>query len=106
MPPIIFPVIGVLSTGSDLCSGYKLTTLSFFTHLVDVLGPEEFLAPVCMLIIGKAANRVARQQGDDLHATLTLSLSIIHHYSSGVQMTASPPFFAFAFTTDQTFYSH
>ncbi|KAI0063355.1 ARM repeat-containing protein [Artomyces pyxidatus] len=58
----------------------------FFVHLIDVLGPEEFLALVCMLIIGKTATRVVRQQGDDLAATLALPLSLLHHYPLKVQI--------------------
>lgn len=62
---------------------------SFFTHLVDVLGAESFLAPVCVLIIGKAANKVVRQHGEDLKSTLALPLSVLHHYPADVQLSVS-----------------
>ncbi|KAI0311668.1 hypothetical protein OF83DRAFT_1068421 [Amylostereum chailletii] len=58
----------------------------FFVHLVDVLGPEEFLPLVCLLFVGKTANRIVRQSGDDLHATLSLPLSLIYHYPISVQL--------------------
>ncbi|KAA1474189.1 hypothetical protein DENSPDRAFT_781033 [Dentipellis sp. KUC8613] len=58
----------------------------FFTHLVDVLGPEDFLAPLCVLIISKVANRIVRQHGEELQATLALPLSILHHHAPAKQI--------------------
>ncbi|KAH9033947.1 hypothetical protein EDB84DRAFT_1578278 [Lactarius hengduanensis] len=58
----------------------------FFIHLVDVLGPEEFLSIVCMLIVAKADKRVVRLQGRDLRAALALPLSLLQHYPSNIQL--------------------
>jgi U3 small nucleolar RNA-associated protein 10 len=58
----------------------------FYIHLVDVLGPEEFLSIVCMLIVAKADKRLVRLQGRELRAALALPLSLLHHYSSSVQL--------------------
>ncbi|KAH8987299.1 hypothetical protein EDB92DRAFT_1876367 [Lactarius akahatsu] len=58
----------------------------FFIHLVDVLGPEEFLSIICMLIVAKADKRVVRLQGRDLRAALALPLSLLQHYPSNIQL--------------------
>lgn len=58
----------------------------FYIHLVDVLGPEEFLSIVCMLIVAKADKRLVRLQGRELRAALALPLSLLQHYSSSVQL--------------------
>ncbi|KAG1826382.1 hypothetical protein EV424DRAFT_1345692 [Suillus variegatus] len=34
---------------------------SFFIHLADVLGPQEFLAPVCMSLVDRVANWVLKE---------------------------------------------
>ncbi|KAL6308934.1 hypothetical protein BKA93DRAFT_724934 [Sparassis latifolia] len=51
-----------------------------FSHLVDVLGPEEFLPPVCMLLVDRMTNRVVRQNFQDARITLSLPLNIVQHY--------------------------
>ena len=61
----------------------------FFIHLVDVLGPEEFLSIVCMLIVAKADKRIVRLQGRDLRAALALPLSLLQHYPSNIQLPVS-----------------
>ncbi|KAH9943771.1 hypothetical protein B0H21DRAFT_877669 [Amylocystis lapponica] len=53
----------------------------FFSHLVDVLGPDEFLPPVCMLLVDKMANRVVRQNAQDAHSSLSLPLTAFQQYS-------------------------
>lgn len=58
----------------------------FFIHLVDVLGPEEFLSVICMLIVAKADKRLVRLQGRDLRAALALPLSLLQHYPSHIQL--------------------
>lgn len=60
----------------------------FFIHLVDVLGPEEFLSIVCMLIVAKADKRVVRLQGRDLRGALALPLSLLQQYPSNIQLPA------------------
>ncbi|KII90106.1 hypothetical protein PLICRDRAFT_686024 [Plicaturopsis crispa FD-325 SS-3] len=59
---------------------------NFFAHLVDVMGPDEFLAPICMLLVDKAGNRVIRQNVDDAQAALALPLSLLQHYSPAIQI--------------------
>ena len=60
--------------------------IRFFIHLVDVLGPEEFLSVICMLIVAKADKRLVRLQGRDLRAALALPLSLLQHYPSNIQL--------------------
>ncbi|KAG7447396.1 uncharacterized protein BT62DRAFT_967377 [Guyanagaster necrorhizus] len=59
---------------------------NFFIHLVDVLGPNDYLAPVCLLLIEKAANRVVRQSPDEARGTFALPLSLLHHYPGAMQL--------------------
>ncbi|KAL0575096.1 snoRNA-binding rRNA-processing protein utp10 [Marasmius crinis-equi] len=61
---------------------------NFFAHLVDVLGPADFLAPVCLLLVDKSSNRIARQSSDDAQATLAVPTSLMHHYSPALQIAA------------------
>lgn len=58
---------------------------SFFVHLTEVLGGDEFLAPISMLLIEKVAGRVVRQSQSDAQASLSIPLSILHHYGSATQ---------------------
>lgn len=60
---------------------------SFFTHLVDVLDPAEFLAPATMLLADKMANRVPRQNERDAENSLMLPIALSNHY--GVQLRLS-----------------
>lgn len=60
--------------------------LSFFAHLVDVLGAENFLAPVTMLLLEKMANRIVRQPAVEVPSTLSLPVSIFQHYSYSLQI--------------------
>ncbi|KAG0706218.1 hypothetical protein DFH29DRAFT_902720 [Suillus ampliporus] len=53
---------------------------NFFIHLVDVLGPQEFLAPVCMLLVDRVANRVSRQHEDEASTSLGLPISLLRHF--------------------------
>ena len=66
--------------------------LSFFAHLVDVLGAKDFLAPVTMLLLDKMANRIVRQSAVDVPGTLSLPLSIFQHYSYSLQIHVSSLF--------------
>ncbi|KAG5637085.1 hypothetical protein H0H81_005818 [Sphagnurus paluster] len=59
---------------------------NFFAHLINVLGYEDFLPPVCMLLVEKMANRVVRQSADDVQVSLALPTSILHHTSSSLQI--------------------
>ncbi|KAG7098539.1 hypothetical protein E1B28_000475 [Marasmius oreades] len=61
---------------------------NFFAHLVDVLGPGDFLAPVCLLLVEKSTNRIIRQNTDDSQTALAPPTSLIHHYSAPLQISA------------------
>jgi U3 small nucleolar RNA-associated protein 10 len=64
----------------------NLRGYSFFTHLVDVLGPEDFLPPICMLLVEKIANRVVRQSSEEVQNSLALPSSVLDHNSSILQI--------------------
>lgn len=51
----------------------------FFTHLVSVLGTGDFLAPVCMLLVEKVANRVVRQSAQDVQSLLELPVALMNN---------------------------
>jgi hypothetical protein len=55
--------------------------LSFFAHLVDVLGAKDFFAPVTMLLLEKMANRIVRQPAVEVPNTLALPVSIFQNNS-------------------------
>lgn len=63
--------------------------LSFFAHLVDVLGAKDFLAPVTMLLIEKMANRIVRQPTVEVPTTISLPVSIFRHNNYSVQIHVS-----------------
>ncbi|KAJ7701560.1 hypothetical protein B0H17DRAFT_1195339 [Mycena rosella] len=58
---------------------------SFFGHLVDVLGPTDFLPPLCMLLVEKLANRVVRQTPEEVQNLLGLPISVLHRHSPSLQ---------------------
>jgi U3 small nucleolar RNA-associated protein 10 len=60
------------------------TWSSFFTHLVDVLGPSDFLAPICMLLVQKNASRAIRKNADE---ALALPLSVLQHYEPSIRIS-------------------
>lgn len=62
---------------------------SFFVHLAQVLGPQEFLAPLCMLLVDKVANRAVRQTPEEAQATLALPVALSRHFSRPVQIYVS-----------------
>jgi U3 small nucleolar RNA-associated protein 10 len=59
----------------------------FFFHLVDVLGPADFLAPTVMLMVAKLSNRVIRQTPQEARGTLTLPVAVLQHFSPSLQMS-------------------
>ena len=69
--------------------GFLTRLQSFFIHLVDVLDPAEFLAPVTMLLADKMANRVPRQNERDSENSLTLPLALSYHYSMQLRLSVS-----------------
>ncbi|KAF7977911.1 hypothetical protein HWV62_2480 [Athelia sp. TMB] len=74
----------------------------FFSHLVDVMGPGDFLAPVCMLLIEKVANRIHRQNVDEVQASFALPVSILQQYTAEVQVTVLINFVGHALQTLST----
>ncbi|KAI0670242.1 hypothetical protein C8Q78DRAFT_1138718 [Trametes maxima] len=61
--------------------------VNFFSHLVDTLGPEDFLAPVTMLLVDRVANRVVRQNATDSVGSLFLPLAVCEKYPAGLQLS-------------------
>ncbi|KAI6117492.1 hypothetical protein EV401DRAFT_2197674 [Pisolithus croceorrhizus] len=59
---------------------------NFFLHLAEVLGPEEFLAPLCMLLVDKVINRVVRQTLEEAQTTLALPIALLRHFSRPLQI--------------------
>ncbi|WVQ95966.1 hypothetical protein IAU59_003065 [Kwoniella sp. CBS 9459] len=53
----------------------KHRTLPFFVHLVRFLGPAEFLAPVCMLLVDRATTKAGRS-GNSVSTVLELPSSL------------------------------
>ena len=89
MLPIISHVIDATSLYRFLSMTFELMLLSFFAHLVDVLGAKDFLAPVTMLLLEKMANRIVRQPAIEVPNTLSLPVSIFQHYSYSLQIHVS-----------------
>ncbi|KAJ7146113.1 hypothetical protein C8R44DRAFT_600928 [Mycena epipterygia] len=58
---------------------------SFFGHLADVLGPTDFLPPLCMLLVEKLANRVVRQTPEEVQNLLALPISVLHRHAPALQ---------------------
>lgn len=63
--------------------------LSFFSHLVDTLGPADFLAPVTMLLVDRVANRVVRQNATESAGSLFLPLAVCERYPANLQLPVS-----------------
>ncbi|KAJ7756261.1 hypothetical protein B0H16DRAFT_696293 [Mycena metata] len=59
---------------------------SFFGHLVDVLGPADFLPPLCMLLVEKMASRVVRQTPEEVQNSLVLPISVLHRHPPALQI--------------------
>ncbi|KAJ3784963.1 armadillo-type protein [Lentinula aff. detonsa] len=74
---------------------------NFFSHLVTVLGPKDFLAPVCLLLIEKSANKIVRSQqyllgtknkvkgkerDTDAQSALALPTALVHHFEPWLQI--------------------
>jgi hypothetical protein len=89
MLPIISHVIDATSLYRFLSIIFELMPLSFFAHLVDVLGAKDFLAPVIMLLLEKMANRIVRQPAVEVPNTLSLPMSIFQHNSYSLQIHVS-----------------
>ncbi|KAJ3806976.1 armadillo-type protein [Lentinula aff. lateritia] len=74
---------------------------NFFSHLVTVLGPKDFLAPVCLFLIEKSANKIVRSQqyllgaknkgkgkekDIDAQSALALPTALVHHFEPWIQV--------------------
>ncbi|OCH90866.1 hypothetical protein OBBRIDRAFT_729952 [Obba rivulosa] len=59
---------------------------NFFTHLVDVLGPDDFLAPITMLLVDRMSSRVVRQNSQDAYNSLLLPLTVLEHYTTSKRL--------------------
>ncbi|KAG9005674.1 snoRNA-binding rRNA-processing protein utp10 [Tulasnella sp. JGI-2019a] len=59
----------------------------FFTNLIDVLGPETYLAPVIMLLVQKSATRVSRQEQTEAFQTLGLPLAALARHPHEKRLT-------------------
>ncbi|EMD35136.1 hypothetical protein CERSUDRAFT_107124 [Gelatoporia subvermispora B] len=59
----------------------------FFTHFVDVLGPDDFLAPVSMLLVDRMSSRVVRQSSQDARNSLSLPLAVLEHYTASRRLS-------------------
>lgn len=53
---------------------------------MDALGPDDFLAPLCMLLVDKVAHRILRQGANEAKASLTLHISLVQHYPAPLQI--------------------
>jgi hypothetical protein len=60
---------------------------SFFAHLADVLGPADFLAPLCLLLVDRLSPKVVRQASSDAAATLSLPLATLSRHSAELQFS-------------------
>ncbi|PPQ90282.1 hypothetical protein CVT25_013107 [Psilocybe cyanescens] len=58
----------------------------FFAHLVDVLGARDFLAPICMLLLEKMANRIIRQPSEEVQNSLSLPIAVFQHCDYALQL--------------------
>ncbi|KIY65181.1 hypothetical protein CYLTODRAFT_357230 [Cylindrobasidium torrendii FP15055 ss-10] len=58
---------------------------NFFIHLVNVLGANDFLLPIVLLLVEKVASKAVRQSDKDARSTFALPISILQHYASDLQ---------------------
>ncbi|PIL25975.1 hypothetical protein GSI_11729 [Ganoderma sinense ZZ0214-1] len=62
--------------------------VNFFSHLVDALGPADFLAPTAMLLIDRVSNRVMRQSATESSGSLFLPLTVHERYPADLQLSS------------------
>lgn len=91
MPQPTFRVTDVFSTyaiagSSRSCHLFTASILSLFIRFVDILGPEDFLAPVCTLMVDKAALKYAKTRDA---ALISLPLGVYQHFSGTLQLNVS-----------------
>jgi len=69
-----------------------MLVFSFFAHLAYGLGPQDFLAPLLMLLTQKPASRIVRQSAEEVKNSLSLHLSVLQHYPMSLQIFVGPFF--------------
>lgn len=56
---------------------------------MDVLGPRDFSAAICMLLLEKSASRVIRQTPEEIQNSLSLPISVFQHATHELQAYVS-----------------
>ncbi|TBU55148.1 armadillo-type protein [Dichomitus squalens] len=62
--------------------------VNFFSHLVDTLGPADFLSPSTMLLVDRVSTRVVRQNTTESSGSLYLPLAVHEKYSAELQLAS------------------
>lgn len=58
---------------------------AFFQLLIQAIGPQDFLAAVCMLLVDRQALKIARMQGiQDVESSLQLPLLLFNRYGTEI----------------------
>jgi len=76
----------IVSKQSANASSFIFSRL--FSHLVEALGPSDFLGPVCMLLLEKAGSKLKQKSTDPL-AAFSLPLSLIESFAGRVRFEVS-----------------
>ncbi|CAD6935919.1 unnamed protein product [Tilletia caries] len=61
---------------------------TFFKSLLDVLGPSDFLAAICMLLTDRSAHKVAKQSAEAFSESISLPLNLLMSFNVGTQVGA------------------
>jgi U3 small nucleolar RNA-associated protein 10 len=64
------------------CDQVHVLIPRFFRHLTHSLGPSDFLAPVCMLLVDRTVTKAGRSAG----LTLDLPLGVVGSYDVAIRM--------------------
>ncbi|KAK0528893.1 snoRNA-binding rRNA-processing protein utp10 [Tilletia horrida] len=67
---------------------------TFFKSLLDVLGPADFLAAICMLLTDRSAHKVTKQTSQAFAESIALPLSLLASFSVDKQVGAIDQVFA------------
>lgn len=59
---------------------------NFFGHLGEILGPQDFLPPLCMLLIDKATNRARKQTIEEARTTLSLPTALLQRFPRSLRI--------------------
>ena len=79
-----------ISVSVSIFKSFHLITnyTSFFIHLVNVLGVEYFISPICMLLAEKSTNRIVRQSQEEAAVTLNLPVILLQHVPPIIRISA------------------